>query len=136
MRPTRLLLALTAVNVVLFIAVLVQLLGPAKSQGAASVVRGRALEIVDERGRVRASLSVLPAGTSSGGVAYPETVLLRLITERGGPSVKLSASEQASSLSLAGPTGSSNTYVILESRDSASTLELRNENGHRQIIKP
>ena len=54
--------------------------------------------IVDDQDRVRASLSVMPAGTSAQGVAFPETVLLRLITEHGRPSVKISASEEAAGL--------------------------------------
>jgi hypothetical protein len=43
-------------------------------------LRGRGLEIVDQQGRVRASISILPAGKSSSGDDYAETVLLRLIT--------------------------------------------------------
>ena len=136
MKTTRVLLALTAANMVLLIVLLIQGFGPAHAQGAASVLRGRALELIDEQGRIRASLSVLPAGTSTGGVVYPETVLLRLITERGRPSVKLSASEQASGLSFAGPTGTRETYVILESRETASMLKVRNEDGREQVIKP
>lgn len=42
----------------------------------ATVLRGRALEIVDDRGRVRASIKLQPAGTANG-VRYPETVMLR-----------------------------------------------------------
>jgi hypothetical protein len=63
-------------------------------------------------------------------------VLLRLITERGRPSVKIGASEQASGLSFAGPTGTRDTYVILESRDKASMLRIRNEDGREQVVKP
>jgi hypothetical protein len=63
-------------------------------------------------------------------------VLLRLITERGRPSVKLGASEETAGLSFAGPTGTKDTYVILESKGKASSLKLRNENGREQIIAP
>jgi hypothetical protein len=136
MKSTRLLLALTAANMVLLVSLLMQGFAPAQAQGGSTVIRGRALELVDEQGRVRASLGVMPAGTSPGGAAYPETVLLRLITERGRPSVKLSASEQASGLSFAGPTGTRETYVILESRETASMLKVRNEDGREQIVKP
>ena len=136
MKMTRLLFALTAANMVLLVTVLIQLFGSAQAQGTAGVLRGRALQIVDEQGRIRASLSVQPAGTSADGVAYSETVLLRLITERGRPTVKLGASEQASGLSFAGPTGTRDTYVILESRDRASMLKVRNEDGREQVIKP
>ena len=100
------------------------------------MLRGSALEIVDGQGRVRASLNVLPAGRSKNGDAYQETVLLRLITERGRPSVKIGASEETSGLSFAGPTNTKDTYVILESRGTVSSLKLRNEDGHEQIVKP
>ena len=109
---------------------------PAVAQGVAPVLRGRALEIVDEQGRVRASLSVLPAGTSDRGDRYRETVSLRLITERGRPSVKVGASEESAGLSLAGPSNTADTYVILEARGTASSLKLRNENGREPLIKP
>jgi hypothetical protein len=109
---------------------------PAVAEGDPPVLRGRALEIVDERGRVRASLSVLPAKTQPNGETYAETVLLRLITERGRPSVKIGASEQAAGLSLAGPTNTKDTYVILEAKGTASSLRLRNEDGREQIVKP
>jgi len=39
-------------------------------------------------------LHALPAKTEPHGETYPETVLFRLITERGRPSVKIGASEQ------------------------------------------
>ena len=63
-------------------------------------------------------------------------MLLRLITERGRPSVKIAASEEAAGLSLAGPTGTKDTYVILEAKGTASSLKLRNENGREQVLKP
>ena len=126
---------LTLVNLALLIFTLAQT-RPAVAEGALPVLRGRALEIVDERGRVRASLNVLPAGTQPNGEAYAETVLLRLITERGRQSVKIGASERAAGVSLAGPTGTKDTYVILEAKGTASSLRLRNEDGREQIVKP
>ena len=136
MKMQRLLLALTVVNLGLLIFLLLSHVRPALANSVAPVLRGRALEIVDERGRVRASLNVLPATTQPNGEAYSETVLLRLITERGRPSVKIGASEQAAGVSLAGPSGTKDTYVILEAKGMASSLRLRNEDGQEQIIKP
>ncbi len=135
MKIQRLLIALTLVNLALLIFTLPQI-RPAVAEGVPPVLRGRALEIVDERGRVRASLNVLPAGTQPNGETYPETVLLRLITERGRPSVKIGASEQAAGVSFAGPTNTKDTYVILEAKGTASSLRLRNEDGREQIVKP
>ena len=136
MAAQRLVVALTVANIVVLVLSAAQLVGPAFAQTEAPVLRGRALEIVDEQGRVRASINVLPAGRSQSGDAYPETVLLRLITERGRPSVKIGSAEQTSGLSFAGPTGTKDTYVILEARDQATSLKLRSEGGRELIVKP
>jgi hypothetical protein len=125
---------LTAVNFVLLVFSLARSL-PAEAQNVPSVVRARAFELVDERGRVRATLNVQPA-TTANGQPYPESVLLRLITERGRPSVKISASEQSSGLSFAGPTGTEKTYVILEANGKTSSLTLKSEDGGERIVRP
>ncbi|QJR09499.1 hypothetical protein DSM104443_00543 [Usitatibacter rugosus] len=130
------LLALTVVNLVLLLVTISFQLRPAFAQGDASVLRARGLEIVDAEGRVRASIKVLPASKSPNGDEQAETVLLRLITERGRPSVKIAASEPSSGLSFAGPTGTKDTYVILESKGTASSLKLRSENGREQVVTP
>lgn len=135
MKIQRLLVALTLVNAVILTFTLAAI-RPLVAQGVAPALRGRSLEIVDDQGRVRASFSVLPAGTSEHGDRYPETVLLRLITERGRPSVKISASEEASGVSLAGPSNTKDTYVILEAKSTASSLKVRNENGRETTVSP
>jgi hypothetical protein len=136
MKHPRVLIALTVINLALLLIAVLQQGRPAFAAGAASVLRGSALEIVDGQGRVRASLNVLPAGKSQNGEVYQETVLLRLITERGRPSVKIGASEETAGLSFAGPTNTKSTYVILESKGRESSLTLRNEDGHQQMFKP
>ena len=136
MAAQRLVVALMVANVVVLALSTAHLVRPAFARPEAPVLRGRALEIVDEQGRVRASINVLPAGRSESGDAYPETVLLRLVTERGRPSVKIGSAEQSSGLSFAGPTGTNDTYVILEARDHATSLKLRNEDGRELIVKP
>ncbi|MEP6691725.1 MAG: hypothetical protein ABJD07_11255 [Gemmatimonadaceae bacterium] len=136
MKTQRFLIALTALNLALLVVTLARQAAPAFAAGDPTVLRGRALEIVDEQGRVRASLSVLPASTSANGDAYPETVLFRLSTEQGRPSVKISASEPASGLSFAGPSNTKDTYVILEAKGTATSLKLRNEDGREQVVKP
>jgi hypothetical protein len=124
------------VNVVVLLLTLAPRIVSVSAQDQAPVLRGRGLEIVDGQGRVRASISVMPAGTSERGDAYPETVLLRLITERGRPSVKISSTEPASGLSFAGPTGTNDTYVILQANGNSSSLKLRSEDLKEQIITP
>jgi hypothetical protein len=136
MKTPRSLVALTAVNCALLLLVLAEQLRPAFAQTEPSVLRGRALEIVDGQGRIRASISVLPPGRSPNGGETHETVLLRLITERGRPSVKIGSSEPVSGLSFAGPTGTKDTYVILQAKGTASSLKLRNEDGRERVLEP
>ena len=135
MKTPRSLIALTVVNLALLLLAVAQQVRPVFAQEV-SVLRGRALEIVDGQGRVRASINVLPPGRSPNGDATHETVLLRLNTERGRPSVKIGSSEPVSGLSFTGPTGTTDTYVILQAKGTASSLKLRNEDGREQILGP
>ncbi len=136
MNASRFLVTLTILNLGVLLLSLSQHAAPVSAQVPATVLRARALEIVDEQGRVRASLSVLPAGTSPSGESHSETVLLRLITEKGRPSIKVGASEQTSGLSVAGPTGTKDTYAILEANSTSALLKLRGENGREQNLRP
>jgi hypothetical protein len=135
-KTPRSLIALTALNFALLLLAVAQQLRPAFAQSDPSVLRGRALEIVDGHGRVRASINVLPAGSAPNGDETHETVLLRLNTERGRPSVKIGSSEAVSGLSFSGPTGTKDTYVILQAKGTASSLRLRNEDGREQVLAP
>ena len=128
--------ALVALNLALLSLGLAQVLRPAVAQGELPVLRGRALEIVDGQGRVRASISVLPPSRSTSDEQQSETVLLRLITERGRPTVKIGSSEPTSGLSFAGPTGTKDSYLILQTKGTTSSLKLRNEDGREQVLAP
>lgn len=101
-----------------------------------AVIRGRALEIVDDRGRVRASLSVLPEDPDVqwNGRPYPETVLLRLMSPDGRPNVKLGASKLGSGLVLGGESNPTYVQVIAEGGESA--VKLVNDQGVERLIKP
>ena len=136
MKTPRSLIALTSVNLVILVLTFAQQLRPAFAQGELAVLRGRALEIVDSHGRVRASIDVLPSSKAPSGEDKAETVLLRLITERGRPSVKIGSSEATSGLSFAGPTGTKDTYLILQSKGTTSSLKLRNEDGRERVVTP
>ena len=136
MKTARSLVALTLINLALLVLTVAQQLRPTFALGEAPVLRGRALEIVDGQGRVRASITVLPSSKSPTGEDQAETVLLRLITERGRRSVKIGASESTSGLSFAGPTGTKATYVILQSNATTSLLKLRNEDGRERVLSP
>ncbi|KRR22213.1 hypothetical protein CQ14_36545 [Bradyrhizobium lablabi] len=134
MKVSRLLVVLTAVNLAILLFAAVRVLP--EIDEVAPVLRGRALQIVDEQGHVRASISVMPAQAQPNGETYPETVLLRLITERGRPSVKISASEETAGATFAGPTDTTNTYTILQAKRTASSLRLKDEDGGETLIKP
>lgn len=128
-------LALTLVNLAL-LAFSVSAMPPAAAQGKIPVLRGSGLEIVDDQGRVRASITVMPAGTSAAGDRYAETVLFRLITQRGRPSAKIGVSEEEAGMSLAGPTGTKDTYLILSAKGTSSSIKIRDESGREQVLKP
>ena len=137
MKTERLLILLTAVNAGLFA---YQMVRPRSSTAATTdvqtVIRGRALEIVDDRGRVRASLSVLPEDPKHmlKGEPYPETVLLRLMSPDGRPNVKLGASKRGAALLIGGE--SDPTYVQVLAEGGESTVKLIDKNGTERMIKP
>src|SRR4030095_16705040 len=134
MKLSRLLVVLTAVNLAILLFAAVRVLP--KIDEAAPVLRGRALQIVDEQGHVRASIAVLPAQAQANGETSPETVLLRLITERGRPSVKISASEEAAGATLVGRSNTTNTSTILQAKRTASSLRLSDEDGGETLVRP
>jgi hypothetical protein len=109
------LVALCLANLGLGVFLLVKVRGVEAMRDGA-ILRGKALQIVDDEGRVRASISVLPKDekyrTPEGG-PWPETVLLRLITADGRPNVKLAATERGSGLMIGGKTDP--TYIQINS---------------------
>ena len=139
MKIQRFAVVLTVVNFVLLAFQLTQM-QPATAQGVVPVLRGRSLEIVDERGKLQAFLGVLaanPTGATPGGNALPETVILRLMDPRTGrPSAKFSTSAKGSGLSLAGQSGTRETYLSLNADGMTSSLKLKNEDGREQVLKP
>ena len=100
------------------------------------VLRGRALEIVDQRGKVRASISVLPEDPKViwKGKPYPETVLLRLMNAEGRPNVKLGAGKTGSGLLIAG--ADDPTYIQVLAEEERTTLRLKNHDGRERVIRP
>jgi len=134
MKLSRFLIILTTVNLAILLFTLMQL--RPRIDEVAPILRGRALQIVDQEGNVRASIAVLPAQTQQNGETYPETVLLRLITEQGRPSVKISASEETAGATFAGPSNTTSTYTILQAKRTASSLKLKDEDGGEALIKP
>jgi hypothetical protein len=70
----------------------------------------------------------MPDGTTG----YPETVLLRLITSKGGPNVKVSTTEDGSGVVLGGEKG----YTQLLSRTSDPFIKIVTKDGREQLVRP
>ena len=136
MKNQPLLVALTVVNLGLLT---YQLVRPrlAFAQETGPILRGRALEIVDERGKVRAELGVFPADPKHklpNGDPYPETVLLRLIDPNGRPSVKLATDVRGGGLYLGG--AEDPTMVQLGAQVAEARLKLVNKDGQEKVVSP
>jgi hypothetical protein len=137
MKTQRVAIGLTMLNLVILMFVLL-LANSARSPEVASVLRGRALEIVDDHGHVRAMIKVFPDNPTvkmpDGTMGYPEPVLLRLIDSKGAPNVKIAATEDGSAISLGGE--SNPTHVQVLARGTSTSLKLVNKDGREQLIKP
>jgi hypothetical protein len=137
MKYQRTLLAITIINVLLLV-ISVHRTGAVGTRDLLPVLRGRALEIVDDSGRVRASISILPADSTvkmpDGTTGYPETVLLRLITSEGRPNVKIGASEQGAGALIGGE--SDPTYVQILAEGPRTSVKLSDKDGRVRVLRP
>ena len=134
MRTQRYLFAVSFLNLLLLSFLLLSRTGPALASSGSDVLRGRALEIIDDHGRVRASIKLHQAGTfKPTGKKIPETVMLRLIDSEGRPEVKIGASVEGGGLSLV---GSSDSTQLLLLADSGSSVRLKNRSGQERVIQP
>jgi hypothetical protein len=142
MKNHHVLSVLTLVNLGILVFILLRQIGPVEASSPATVIRARGLEIVNDQGKVRASIQIVPAGPAlmaDGSIAkdgklYPEEVLFRLVRPDGRPSVKISTSEQGSALTLGG--GIDPTYIVLSADGGAPALSLINKDGRQQLVKP
>lgn len=137
MRYQRTLLAITIINALLLLLSVNRTAAVAERE-VAPVLRGRALEIVDERGRVRASISILPADSTvkmpDGTTGYPETVLLRLITSEGRPNVKIATTERGAGGLFSGEDDP--TYVQILAEGPRTSMKLSDKDGRVRVLKP
>jgi hypothetical protein len=123
MKIQRIAASFTALNLVILLATFAQarVIG---AQSPHSVLRGRVLELVDERGRMRARLNV-----ESGG-----EVVFRLLDQRGTIRVKLGASEDGSGLVLANDATEPGVHILAKA--DGSSLRLANKDGRERVITP
>ena len=134
-RSNRFAIGLTVLNLILLVVLVSSQATTAYgTQAVPDVLRARSLEIVDERGRVRAAILVHGPETVNG-VKYPETVLFRLIDPVGGPLVKLTVAANGSALGMSdGLRG--NGGVQLYARDTSSFVRVVDKAGRAQTLKP
>ena len=136
MTSHRLAVTLTALNLVLLLGVMAQD-RVARAASPLGVLRGRALELVDDQGRVRAEIRILPADPTvkmpDGSVGIPEAVQLRLIDSKGSPHVKLGALEDGAGLVLG---GENRSYTQLLSRGGRPFVKIVDSGGKEQVIRP
>ena len=139
MRIQRIAIALKVINLLILVTAMSRI-GSAATTQTVPMLRGRGLEIVDDRGKARAQIIVLPADTAAKTARrqnYPETVLLRLIDPNGRPGVKIGTSVDGSGMSLAGDSERRDWNGIQILAESAGTsVKLTNKNGRKQIITP
>ena len=138
MKAQRVIVVLTMVNLALLAFLLLGQERGVHADTIAPVLRGRALEIVDDQGRVRALIRVFPADPTvkmpDGTTGYPETVLLRMIDSEGSPNVKISATEDGSGVVLGGE--SDPTLVQILARGTSTSLKLVDKDGRQRVIEP
>ena len=143
MKMRRALALLTCVNSALLIFLFLHQTARVEADGPTNVLRARALEIVDAKGKLRASLQVIPEGPArrpdgslveQNGKVYPEAVVFRLIRPDGRPSVKIATTEQGSGIDLSG--GIDPAYIVLSSEAGDPSITLINKDGHHQVVKP
>ena len=116
MTTNKMALALGGLNLALLLLLATQS-WPANAEAGPEVLRVTGLELVDAQGRLRATLNIQPGDGSVG-----ETVLFRLINSAGQPSVKLSASDQATALSMVG--GDDLSFVLIGADGAEPGLRL------------
>jgi hypothetical protein len=123
MSMVRMAVALTAVDLVGVLAGLTQprLTG---AQGPAGVLRGRSLELVDERGQMRARFNVETNGQ----------VVLRLLDQQGAIRVKLGAAKDGSGLLLANDATEPGIHLLAGAK--GSRIRVANKDGRDRVITP
>ena len=120
-------ISIAAAAVSLTMALLLTGLGPipsARPQEEAPVLRGSVLELVDNRGQIRARLDVEPSGE----------VVFRLLDRRGTIRVKLGAGEDGSGLMLANDATEPGVHLLAGA--GGSSVKLANKDGRERLITP
>ena len=132
MKIQRIAVAVTLVNLGLLIFLLAQSYR-VQATDIAPLLRGRALQIVDDQNRTRAEILVHGPETVDG-KTYPETVLFRMADPKSGPVVKMTASEEGAALGLSDD--GQGAVQLYANRRKGNYLRVANKEGREQFIKP
>ena len=129
MKMQRFATALTLLNLVLLL--LIARAGHTMTQEVTPTLRGRALELVDDRGQIRSRLNVESSGE----------VVLRLLDQDGTIRVKLGAGEDGSGLLLADEETEPGVHIIARrsgtsERPITTSITLRGAEGAERVIRP
>ena len=133
MKIQRVAIGLTGINLMLLVFLLAQTYR-AHASDVVPVLRGRALQILDEQDRIRAEILVHGPETVNG-KTYPETVLFRMATAQRAPLMKLTVSENGSALGLSDdsvPGG----VELRANREKGNYVRIVNREGREQTLKP
>jgi hypothetical protein len=123
MKIHRLAIALAVINLILLVFLLMQG-GSATAQSVPPILRARAIELVDDKGQVRAQFNVESSGE----------VVFRLRDGKGNIRVKLGASENGSGLVLLNDATELGVQILAE--DTGTSLTLKGGDGKQRVIKP
>ena len=123
MNTLRVTASLTIVNLLLLVTLAIRG-ARLDAQADGTVLRGRALELVDDRGRIRSRLNVEPSGE----------IVLRLLDQQGTIRVKLGAGEDGSGLVLLNDETELGIQLLADERGSRVTL--RNKGGQQRVVTP
>jgi hypothetical protein len=123
MSMVRMAVALTVVNLVGVLAGLMPP-RPTGAQDPVGVLRGRSLELVDERGQIRARFNVEANGE----------VVLRLLDQQGTIRVKLGAAKDGSGLMLANDATEPGIHLLAGTK--GSSIRVANKDGRERVIVP
>jgi hypothetical protein len=112
----------TAINLAVLAATVAR--GDTRSPPPDPVLRGRALELIDEGGTMRARLNVEPGGA----------VVLRLMDAEGTIRVKLGADREGSGLLLANEATEPGIHLL--AGKTGSRIRVVNRDGRERLVAP
>jgi hypothetical protein len=123
MKMPKLMLGLTAFNLLLLLIAVAQAKSPAAPE-VLPIIRTQAFELVDENGQVRSRLNVETDGT----------VVFRLLDQEGTIRVKLGADKNGSGLVLLDEATEPGVHIV--AREQSGGIKLNGPKGRQRVIEP